>query len=296
MGKGLVHTLKIAEDGVAYPAHLSSIRYGECVQSPHVENDLWFVTVPRGERPGQPGPLAFKFPDEDHTFLVDKALAHPTAIDERGRDVNKWRSVAHQIFVGPWCEPFECLWPDVPVYSHSLPNGSVVKYGYCRTQWIVHPDRELWFVSFHDAAPTYPPGVSTFIVDALCTTPQFLDRMSNDHWKWQFVCLSRLSEGNEVQWKDLETGTLEGGVVRTHQGIALDSPHLPFEPDDIPARVQSFEDEVASSLRRYENDHQGIINRGMQWQRLSPAEQDRVEARWREEVCAKELDLKRKRQ
>lgn len=297
MGKGLVHTLNGAEFGVVYnPKQIFDIRYGKCIRPPYVENSLWFVTVCQGDRTWQHSPMELRGPDEDHTFLVDEAFAHPTAIDERRRDVEKWRAVAHQVFVGRWCEPFECLWPDVPVYSHTLPNGSVVKYGYCRTQWLRRPDRELWFVSFHDASPAYYPGVSTFIVDASCTTPQFLERMSNDHWKWQYVCLGRLSEGNDVQWKDLNTGTLEGGVVRTHEGIALDSPHLPFEPDDIPARVQSFEDEIASSLRKYQDDHRGIFNRGKQWQRLSQAEQDELAARWREEVCAKELDSKRNRQ
>lgn len=280
MGKGLVHTLTDADGGVMYPRNYSYIRYGKCLQSPYKENELWFVTVCRGDKTRQHGPMELRGPDDDHTFLVDKAFAHPTAIDERRRDVEKWRSVAHQVYVGSWCEHFECLWQDVPVHSYTLPNGSKVKYGYCRAQSFDHPERELWFVSFRDALFGDTP--STFVVDSLCTDHQFLDRMSNDNWKWMIVCWCRLE--HEVDWHKLETGTLEGGYVRSHT-FALDSPYLPFEIDDIIPRVSLFEDELAKSRRQYEQDHSGIFDRKGQWRNLGAPERSKLEIFWRQQAC-----------
>lgn len=285
MGKGLVHTLTDAYGGVMYPRGYSYIRYGKCTQSPYKENELWFVTVCRGDSSRKSGPMELRGPDDDHTFLVDKAFAHPTAIDERRRDVEKWRSVAHQVYVGPWCEHFECLWQDVPVYSHTLPSGSIVKYGYCSSQALDHPERELWFVSFRDALFHDTPG--TFVVDSLCTDGPFLDRMGTDHWKWMTVCWCRLDEGNEVRWDNLKTGTLEGGYVRSHSQFAFDSPYLPFKVDEIIPRITLFENEVSASRRRYDDQNQGLFNRGKQWRNLPEAQKEELEILWRRRACEK---------
>ena len=170
----------------------------------------------------------------DHTFLVDKQYAHPAKLDQWKRDINKWSEIAYKVFVGSWCAYYECLWVDVPVFKHWLPDGNVVKYGYCRTQSSRNPDRELWYVAFRSGP--------TFIVDHTCAQPNFIDRMGNDMLKWKIICWCRLE--HEVVWDELVTGKESGGVVRSHSTLGLNSPYLPFSLQDVKDRVQTYEQEV----------------------------------------------------
>ena len=289
MAIGLEHILTTDKGDPIRPWHLSVVRYGRCLRSPYVEDGLWFITVPAGQSFRVSTEL--QGPDEEHTFLVDEDRANPASISQRRRDVIEWRSVAHEVFVGPWCTYLECLWQDVSVNSHILPNGSEVKYGYCRTQSPEHPERELWFVSFRDAFLKDQP--STFVVDVMCIDPQFLDRISNDHWKWMIVCWCRLDEGNEVRWERLRTGTLDGGYVRTHTGFSLDSPYLPFQLDDIVPRINLFEDEISASCRRYDEQHKRLLGRKEQWHNLDETERNRLEVTWRQQACQKIMELNR---
>lgn len=220
MAKALEYMIQ-AEDGSEYYRlrYVNFVRYGRCPQPPYIQNDLWFVTIVSSEREG---------PKEDLTFLIDKQYAHPSVIQEWKRDISKWGKIAHKVFKGVWCERYECLWKDVSVYEHTLPNGNVVKYGYCRTQ-PKRSDRELWYVTSRD---------STFVVDSVCATPDFINRMNDDTFKWMIICWCHLQD--EVAWDKLQTGTLEGGYVRSHN-FALASPFTPDSLDDIKERLRNYE-------------------------------------------------------
>lgn len=170
-----------------------------------------------------------------------------------------------------------------------MPNGSIVKYGYCRTQAQDQPNRELWFVAFREASPPDQPG--TFVVDKMCVGTTFLDRMGSDHWKWMIICWCRLDEGNEVHWEQLKTGTTDGGYVRSHT-FSLDSPYLPLSTEDIPNRIQVFEDEIAKSLEQYKKQNQGIVRRKQRWERLGVTEKEKLERSWRQQVCQHILDIR----
>jgi hypothetical protein len=122
----------------------------------------------------------------DHTFIVDAEYAQPSELDRLARNIDEWTEVAHEVFVGEWCAHYECYWKDIPVYVHRLPNGTVVKYGYCRTQFGTAPDRELWYVAFRKGP--------TFVVDQICAQPNYIDRIGTDTIKWQLVCWQRLPD------------------------------------------------------------------------------------------------------
>lgn len=216
------------------------VRYGHCTETPYIQNNLWFVTITRGVgKMGHGGESIEELqPEEDHTFLVDKQYAHPSVIQEWKRDIAKWEKVAYKVFVGFWCERYECLWKDVPVYELALQSGVRVKYGYCRTQ-SENPDRELWYVSFESG--------STFVVDRVCATSDFINQMGNDILKWIIICWCHLE--HEVKWDQLETGTLEGGYVRSSR-FALDSPYVPDSTDEIEERIKNYETVVKTYEKR----------------------------------------------
>lgn len=276
MGAGLEHEITSEYGRPFLPTFLGIIRYGKCLHSPYVENDLWFVTVPQGVGSYNTSATSEMIePDEPHTFLVDKEYANPIVINERRRDVAKWRAVAHKIFVGRWCEHLECLWQDVPVYTHELPNGNVVKYGYCSTQLHNNPNRELYFVSFKYAP--YNQHAGTYVVDKFCTEPAFLNRMGDDQMKWELICLGKLTE--EVQYDKLQTGTLDGGYVRSHH-FALDSPYPPPTAVEAQRRIPRYEQALASERSEHERRTRGLFSREKRWEDLSPEKQAWLMAGW----------------
>jgi hypothetical protein len=204
------------------------IFYGKCEESPNIENNLWFITLDRmfWEKILDSG-WNMPFPFEHHTFLVEEKYATPFYMNQFGTDVMKWTEVAKKVFVGNWCERYEILWKDVPVYT--CKHDSQIKYGYCRTQ-SSKPNRELWYVSFSYG--------STFVVDKICTTNDFIKRMGKDMDKWTSICWCHLQ--HEVIWDELQTGTLDGGYVRSHK-FSLDSPYIPASIEDIEARITKYE-------------------------------------------------------
>jgi len=226
-------------------------------------------------------------PKSPHTFIVTADLAQPEMFNRLHRQVNEWEKIAHKTIVGPWCERYEATWENVPVYTHTLPNNSIVKYGYCRTQSQKQPDRELWFVAFRNANPSDTP--STFVVDKMCVEIPFLNRMGNDHKKWSMICWCRLDEGNEVSWEQLKTGTMDGGYVRSNT-FALDSPFLPLSVEDIPIRIQMFEDQIAEQFEQYEKQNQGILKRKHRWENLSTVDKEKLEQFWRKKAYQKILN------
>lgn len=260
MGTPMIHTLTF-DEGRSFAEWERIIEYGKCMQSPYAENGLWFVTL-RGIHLEK----SWTGPRADHTFLVNERYARPHIMDEWKRDTTKWSEHAHKTIVGSWCHKYECLWKDVPVFEHTLPDGTRVKYGYCRTQTDEYPERELWYISF--------PERPTFIVDDLCLRPDFIERMGSDTLKWQIICWCRLED--EVDWEELKTGYRGSpAVVRTHSSIALDSPHLPFSVGEIEARVSKYEEALPRIKRKFKIedwDSLGDYRKGKylhSWQRSS---------------------------
>jgi hypothetical protein len=176
-----------------------------------------------------------------------------------------------------FCERYEMPWKDVPVHIHELPNGTLVKYGYCRTQSFKEPDRELWFVSFKQTS--FLGHASTFVVDKLCTQPDFLNRMGDDMMKWQVICFCRLDEGNEVHFDDLKTGTLEGGYVRSNS-FSLDSPYLPFLTNDVIIRTEKYEEYFDREQDKYESQSRGLFSKLSKFEKLSELEKTKLLGKW----------------
>ncbi|NSW53440.1 MAG: hypothetical protein HPY85_13125 [Anaerolineae bacterium] len=168
------------------------------------------------------------FPYEDHTFLVEQSFAKPLYMNQFRADVSKWSTIAEKVFIGTWCARYEMLWKDVPVYVYK--SDPTIKIGYCRTQSDRHPDRELWLISLKSG--------TTFVVDKVCITDEFLRRMGRDTNKWMSICWCHLQ--HEVVWEELQTGTLDGGYVRDAD-CSLDSPFIPSSISDIEERVTKYE-------------------------------------------------------
>lgn len=268
-----------------------TVKYGRCEQSPHKDNGLWCVSLTRAywEKgwDGTADRWDKSYPFEDHSFLVSEDHARPCVFEDFKWDVEKWSAVAHQVFVGSFCMRYECLWKDVPVYVRKLPNGSQVKYGYCRAQSDRHPERELWFVAFNSASPASHAG--TFIVDKQCTEPDFLDRLQNDHWKWQSICWCRMDEGNEIRWDELKKGSEEGGLVRSHSSIGFDSPFLPFDRYEIEQRITDFEQHLTEQLANYQRLHSGFFEKKKRFENLSTDQRAMLEIHWRMQFSHKLL-------
>lgn len=195
MAKTLSYTIdeKLFQSGWVSSERVRTIKYGKCLKSPYVENGLWFVTIPFGLTSAAIYPTLYDKeatePKEDTTFFVTEQYATPAVINDFRRDVEKWGKVAHKIIVGEWSSTLEQSWSDIPIYTHTLPNNVIVKYGYCRVE------DDLWFVSY--------PG-NTFIVDEVCARPEFINYMGTDSQKWVSVCWCYLM--HEVNWNDLKTG------------------------------------------------------------------------------------------
>lgn len=147
-------------------------------------------------------------------------------------DLSKWSEVAKKVFVGQWCERYEILWKDVPVYYNSELN---IKYGYCHTQSLKFPDRELWYVALKNG--------STFVVDKQCIEDEFMKRMGCDIKMWTSICWCLR---HEVNWDDLKTGTLDGGYVRDRE-FSLDSPFIPKSVEDIETTISNYETKKGKS-------------------------------------------------
>ena len=204
------------------------IRYGRCEEFPNTEDNLWFITLDRyyWEKIMEDD-WNKSFPFDHHTFLLEEKYISPYYINQFRTDASKWSEVAKKVFVGQWCVRYEILWKDVPVYCQSDLN---IKYGYCHTQSLKFPDRELWYIALTNG--------STFVVDKLCIEDEFMKRMGSDIKKWMSICWCHLR--HEVNWDDLKTGTLDGGYVRDRE-FALDSPFIPKSVEDIETTISNYE-------------------------------------------------------
>lgn len=159
------------------------ITYGKCLKSPYVENGLWFVYVPRVLLGAA-------------TFFVSAEYAKPSVMDKFGIDSEKWAEIAHAIIPGTDWNPIEgCLWSEMPKYVHILPDGVPILYGISCSQSENYPQRELWYVviGVDNETPTtwyYDNPYPTFVVDKICTEPEFMNRMGSDEARWRQICWS----------------------------------------------------------------------------------------------------------
>jgi hypothetical protein len=226
-------------------AWLGHLEYGRCSESPYKESDLWFICVRR----------IAAIPHEDSTFLVTERYARPYVMHKFGVDIERWSEVANKSFAGSWCTRYQRLWQDVPVLEHKLRDGTRVKYGYCRRQPET-PGRHLWFVAFKR------PIQSCVIVDECFANPASIDRMGSDLLKWWLIFWNDLDE-RDVQWDELQTGTLAGGLVRQNTTFALDSPALPFTLAEAEQRIATYESVLPKVIKEYNSNIE-------EWNRLNP--------------------------
>jgi hypothetical protein len=238
------------------------IHYGKCVRLPYANNDLWFVTIPMGWSTVRKMEYPYKawgYPEEEHTFLVKAEHATISSIEANGRDVRKWKTVAHKVFVGAWCPAYECLFVDTPVLELTLDDGERVKYGYCRTQ-PDHSDRELWYVSF-EKSPTY-------IVDHVFATHDFIKRMGSDRLKWLIIFWTILE--HEVKWAELVTGQEGGGYVR-NMTFSL-APGRRASVEALLVKIGDYERQLSEILHKYPR---------LKWDELSEDEKRRYFSNWK---------------
>jgi hypothetical protein len=188
---------------------IRKIIYGKCSTPAYAESGLWFVTIPKGcseSEINEHSPKEAIFPRDEATFLVSEQFARQIILGDFGRDVEKWQQVAQKIIVGEWCPKLELLWKDVPIYEHKVPNGEIIKYGYCCTPES-NPDRDLWFVAWRaKETDDFPTSNNTIIlvVDEVCTKPDFLNHLGTNTEKWVDICWTAVNDLNP--WHDYKTG------------------------------------------------------------------------------------------
>lgn len=206
------------------------VHYGKCMRPPYSESGLWYVTIPSGK--GGDGNHEIYKPDQEHTFIIEPKHANPNTIELFRRDVELWSGVAQKVFIGKWCDYYECLWKDTPVFALTLANKVRVKYGYNRTQPYEenYMDRELWYVAFEDGP--------TFVVDHICATEEFITKLGSNYAKWEQICWCRLEQ--EVNWMTLGREE-DNSFVRHMSGFALDSPYRPASLERIPKILRAYE-------------------------------------------------------
>jgi hypothetical protein len=210
MAKGLTYILdendKRYSSGWFSPTRNLTITYGMCANSPYMENNLWFVTIPAGwrdEEINEHTPKEANFPRRETTFLVTEQFAREIILKDFGRDVDKWHQVAHKVIVGDWCEKYECLWTELPIYLHKLENGKVIKYGYCLSPK-KYPERELWFVAYQKDTLGTQNGVIILMVDKRATKSEMLDYLGTNTKQW--LKISWVGINDLHQWDDYKTG------------------------------------------------------------------------------------------
>ena len=176
MGKPLQYIL----EGGDINRGVRVITYGKCQKSPYVENGLWFVHVPRIDTTST-------------TFLVMEEYARLSVMDDFEIDLDRWSKIAQKIIPGSdWNSQEECLWRDMPFYIHILPDGTPVRYGLSRSQSKEYPNRELWYIiiGLGDDEQVNLHNYETFVVDKVCTEPEFMEKMGSDPKRWQQICWS----------------------------------------------------------------------------------------------------------
>lgn len=157
----------------------SQFIYGKCNKPPFSHEDLWFVHVPSGVN------------NPASTYIVPEEYATPSIIDEYYKDTEKWGGVAkYSISGSDWNPVEECLWRDMPYWTHILPDGTPVRYGLSQSQ-PNNSDRELWYVTIglpeNEKVNWGDKKYESFVVDKICTSEKFLDLMGSDVEKWALI-------------------------------------------------------------------------------------------------------------
>lgn len=155
------------------------LTYGKCEKSPYIESGLWFVHVPRVTA-------------QSTTFLVEEKYVTPNVMNEFDVNLEKWGAVAHKIIPGSdWNSKEECLWRDMPFYTYKLHNETSIRYGLSRSQSTKYPDRELWYIVIglggQKSVNWRENKYRAFVVDKICITPEFMEKMGSDPKRWQLI-------------------------------------------------------------------------------------------------------------
>ena len=164
-----------------YKSRVSIFSYGKCEHSPYVDDELWFVHVPGSVIGATPS----------ITYIVPEKFANNSTIDEYYKDKEKWEAISIYVIEGSdWNPKKECLWRDMPYWTHILKDGTPIRYGLSRTQ-PQKGDCELWYVTIgapesenvHWGENKY----DSFVVEKICTTEKCLDLIGADLDKWTLV-------------------------------------------------------------------------------------------------------------
>jgi hypothetical protein len=195
----------------------NNITYGKCTESPYMTDNLGFVTVSSGR-----------------TYIVPEEYANSYYINLMEAAKFKMESVATEIINGDWCPKYEVLWKNIPVFSYQTIEGMEVKYGYTRNQ----PDaeREYWYVAIK--------GIYGFVVDQICATPDFIERMGIDVDKWWIICHGYLKEGIDYEWNDLVTENSNSTLKVSF--FSVDSPYSPKSILEIFEKIDIYENCVSA--------------------------------------------------
>jgi hypothetical protein len=155
------------------------IVFGSCEKSPYVGINLWFVYV--------------RTPTQSIVYFVKAKFARQEVFDHFGLDHELWASVADlSLTTSDWNAIEECRWQDMPFSVHHVPNGVPIRFGLSRTQSKAYPDRELWYVviglGYEEDVDWRTNEYPVFIVDKVCTTPTFMDRVGSNSERWRTIC------------------------------------------------------------------------------------------------------------
>lgn len=162
-----------------HKTRVSEFIYGKCTKPPFSHKHLWFVHVPSGTNTAAT------------TYIVPEEYANPSVIDDFYKDANKWEKIAKYSITGSnWNPVEECLWRDMPYWTHILPDGTPVRYGLSWSQ-PKKPNRELWYVTIglpeNEEVKWSENKYESFVVDKICTSEKFLDLMGTDLEKWSQI-------------------------------------------------------------------------------------------------------------
>lgn len=158
--------------------HWADITYGRCEKSPYVDNELWFVHVPG-------------FRTESMTFFVSEQYTHLEVLKKFSHHQEQWKEVAKLYLSGDWNPTFECRWREMPYYVYILPDKTPIRYSLSRSQSKKFSGRELWYVviglGYEEKVDWLNGEFKAFVVDKICTEPEFMDKMGSDPERWRLI-------------------------------------------------------------------------------------------------------------
>jgi hypothetical protein len=234
-----------------------TITYGRLAKT-QPNDDLWFVCIP-----GQPNwGMGERFDVTIHrtwTYFVNGEFATQHYFSTFHTDHRQWRSIAKSAHQGEFDHMHETTFREAPIYRHSLEDGLVVNYGYCRFQSETHPDHELWYLGIF-------PGYAV-IVDKACTEPAFIERMWSGKFRYDYKTKQPPHEKWQrwvgISWCHLiSTGIGENGEWYRVNNVdwRLNPPHPNMPPNIL--EIFEQDDRIAQREKQLINRIGNLFLRG----------------------------------